>query len=148
MIITCQHFDRLETSDKNVAYTTYFNVLLYYLYQTKVALYNLQWINNNTNTRGINMAIWVADRVAAVECNFLSVRFFFYIAMHQSSEHMYFVEMNAHPKTITMYMYCISKISYIRYFSTTHKVISYKRLTFENIHPSKYSFINRETSFI
>ena len=45
-------------------------------------------------------------------------------------------------------MYCISKISYIRYFSTTHKVISYKRLTFENIHPSKYSFINRETSFI
>lgn len=57
MIITCQHFDRLETSDKNVAYTTYFNVFLYYLYQTKVALYNLQWINNNNNTRGINMAI-------------------------------------------------------------------------------------------
>ena len=56
MIITCQYFDRLKTSDKNVTYTTYFYVLLYFLYQTKVALYNLQWINNNI-TRRINMAI-------------------------------------------------------------------------------------------
>ena len=57
MIITYQLFDRLETSDKNVIYTMYFNVLLYFLHQTKVALYNLQWINNNNNTRGIYMAI-------------------------------------------------------------------------------------------